>query len=147
MKKDLSLLILAAQQQVCSNIHHHQLMAAACQQAQEALAQSFRLYLGHSRRWHVNSAEWFLKSLDLWITSNIEFSQPTLVVHIRLATEDNPLARLCLEIEQPLAHLPNDRPIPFVVDLPCTLPATRPVKLYPHYRAGSWKTYPEVTLR
>lgn len=147
MKKDLSLLILAAQQQVRESIHQHRCMAAACQQAQQELTRHFRLHLGHARRWYVNGAVWQLHYASVWLSSNIEFSQPTLTVHIQLATEDNPLARLRLEMQLPLGHLPADRPFPADLDLPCTLPATRPVTLYPHYRAGSWKTYPEITLR
>ena len=147
MKEDLNLLLLEAQQNTRAAILTHQQMAASLHRYQTELATSLRRHLGHARRWQVNSRTWRLGAVDAWLTTNIEYSTPTLDITFVLVTDESPLARLRLNIHLPLGQIPTDVELPLDITLPTTLPATRPVPLFMHRRSRAWKTYPEVTLR
>ncbi|MBP5769891.1 MAG: hypothetical protein J6W75_00820 [Bacteroidaceae bacterium] len=124
----------------------HQQLAADCQRLQETERARFCRALMHGATWHINSQPFRVGALELWVSSNIEFSKPTLTLDITLrpANDEDDFSRIRLETAIPLTQMDPLHPLPTELDLPCTLPLTNPVTLYLHRRAGNWKTYPEV---
>ena len=148
MKTNLQDLFIDVVHAEAEATHAHQQLAAACQRAQDATAAALRRTLAHARRWDINSRQWACQAIDLWVSSNIEFSEPSLAFAITLRPpDDEPFLFIRLTACIRVTELPNTRPLPTDLDLPATMPMNQPTRIYPHFRAQSWKTYPEVTLR
>ena len=148
MKPNLNTLMLAARQAEQQATQAHQTLASTCQTLQEALAAAFRRRLCHGATWTVNAVEWHVRKLEVWVTTNIEFSRPAVKLFFQLCpTDDTPLLTIQLEAAFQLDDVDLARELPLDLSLPVTMPMNQPVTLYPHFRACAWKTFPEVTLR
>ena len=148
MKQQLNTLMLAARQAELQATEAHRTLASACQILQDTLAASFRRHLCHGATWFINSVEWHVRAIEVWVSPNIEFSRPTVKIYIRLTpSDDTPLLSIFLETAFLLQEADLTHELPFDLSLPVTMPINQAVTLYPHFRAKAWKTFPEVTMR